>query len=96
MFYKVAAVTYFALHNFISVKYFSLPNILLDKPLLTELLQDDVTTDKITAALLPLYRGEETREAVAAGLKEAVAKLGEKGAAKRVAAAIISAARGEF
>ena len=94
--YKVAAVTYFALHNFISVKYFSLPNILLDEGLLTELLQDDVTTEKILAAVLPLYRGEKTREKVLAGLRESVARLGEPGAAARTADAILKAAAGEF
>ena len=90
--YKVAAVTYFALHNFISVKYFSLPNIILDRPLLTELLQNDVTAEKICAAALPLYRGEKTRELVTEGLKEAAAALGEPGAARRIGAEILRVA----
>ena len=91
--YKVASITYFILHRFIDIKYFSLPNILLNRPLLTELLQDDVTPSNISAAILKLYRGEQTRESVTAGLKEAAELLGEPHAAARIAAEILRTAR---
>ena len=94
--YKLATVTYFALRRFIRVEHFSLPNILLNRPLLTELLQSEVVPERVAAETLRLYRGEGHREEVTAGLKDAVALLGKPGAAKRIAAEIVRAAKGEF
>ena len=43
-------------------KHVSLPNILLNRPVVPELLQDDCTVEKITNALLALFRDEPGME----------------------------------
>ena len=90
--YKMAAVTYSIMRHFVSVKYFSLPNILLNRPLQTELLQYDATPENAAKEILRLLPGEARREEVLAGLKEAVGLLGDEGAAARIAEKIVSAA----
>ena len=45
-------------------KHVSLPNILLNQPAVPELLQDDCTPEKITDALLALFRDEARMEAM--------------------------------
>ena len=91
--YRFSALNYFIAKRLVTVKNFSLPNIILDAPLQKELLQEAVTADNIVAEISALYEGEGHREEVLAGLKKAVALLGEKGAAGRVAAKILAAAQ---
>ena len=50
---------------------FSLPNILLGESAETELLQDEVTPERIAQEALLLYRGEPHRQEVCARLAEA-------------------------
>ncbi len=90
--YKMASFNYFIAKRFIDIDYFSLPNILANKKILPELLQDEVEPNRIVEEILKLYRGEKNREKVIAELKSACSKLGESGAASRVAQKILSAA----
>ena len=90
--YKMARLNYFIGRLLVDIENFSLPNILAGKKIQTELLQDEVTTDKITAEILKLYRGENYREKVVAELQDACAKLGDRGAAERVARKILQVA----
>ena len=91
--YKMSWLGYFLVKFLVDVESFSLPNILAGKKIETELLQGDVTTEKIVEEILKLYRGEEYREKVVADLKFACAKLGEGGAAERVAKKILDVAK---
>jgi lipid-A-disaccharide synthase len=56
--YKFKALTYYLLKTFFTfnIKYFSLPNLLADKPLVTEIFQHDLTPEAIANALLPLLK----------------------------------------
>jgi lipid-A-disaccharide synthase len=45
--YKFNPLTYYLLKGFVKLKWFSLPNLLANKALVPELLQGDVTADKI-------------------------------------------------
>ncbi|GHG01034.1 lipid-A-disaccharide synthase [Thalassotalea marina] len=49
--YKFNPMTYHMFKGFVKIKWFSLPNLLADKALLPELLQGNVTTDKIVPLL---------------------------------------------
>ena len=75
------------------IESFSLPNILAGKKIQPELLQDEVQPETIAEEVLKLYRGESHREKVLEELKLACAKLGEKGAAARVAKKILEVAK---
>jgi len=91
--YKMARLNYFIGKLLVDIENFSLPNILAGKKIQTELLQDDVTTDKIVAEILKLYRGESYREKIVSELKSACAKLGSCGSAGRVAQKILQVAK---
>ena len=88
----MARLNFFIGKLLVDIENFSLPNILAGKAIQPELLQDDVTTDKIVAEILKLYRGELHREKVIADLQAACAKLGGTGAAARVAKKILEVA----
>lgn len=92
--YKMARLNYFIGKLLVSIENFSLPNILAGKKIQPELLQDEVQPEKIAEEILKLYRGESHREKVVADLKSACKKLGEPGAAKRVAEKILDVAEG--
>jgi lipid-A-disaccharide synthase len=77
----------------VHVDNISLPNILLGERFQTELLQEEATPEATAEAMLQLYPGETHREQVCASLKEACAKLGEPGAAYRVAEKVLACAR---
>ena len=90
--YKMATVNYFIARLLVDIKNFSLPNILAGKRIQPELLQNEVTPEKISEEVLKLYRGEKNREEVVAELQAACKKLGEPGAAERVAKKILEVA----
>lgn len=90
--YKMARLNYFIGKMLVDIENFSLPNILMNRRIQPELLQDEVTPVRIVDEISKLYRGEDHREKVVAGLKLSCAKLGEPGAAARVAKRIIEVA----
>ena len=91
--YKMARLNYFIGKLLVHIESFSLPNILAGKKIQPELLQDEVTPEKISAEIKKILRGGENREQVLQVLKSACAKLGEKGAAERIAKKIIEVAK---
>lgn len=90
--YKMARLNYFIGKLLVNIENFSLPNILAGKKIQPELLQGGVQPEKIVEEILKLYRGESHREKVIENLKSACARLGEPGAAKRVAKKILKVA----
>ena len=55
--YKLSALTYWLVKRKIQVPHVGLPNILLNKAVVPELLQADATPEKLAAALLDWYPG---------------------------------------
>ncbi len=91
--YRLSPVSYFIGRLLVHVKHFSLPNILLDESFETELLQDEVTPDRIAEELWRLYPGNPHRAEVTAKLRQACERLGPPGASGRVAEKILAAVR---
>lgn len=91
--YRLAPLNYLIGKALVHVKHFTLPNILLDKTIQPELLQDEVTPTRIASELARLYRGTAQREKTVSELRQACERLGPPGAAGRVAAKILAAAR---
>jgi lipid-A-disaccharide synthase len=91
--YRMSPFTYFIGRLLVHVESFSLPNILLGRPLQPELLQAEVTPERIVQEARGLYAGQEKAIAVKAGLAEAVSRLGAPGASERVANLIYLAAK---
>lgn len=87
--YKMAPLNFFIGKLLVDIKFFSLPNILADEKILTELLQDKVTPEKISDEVLKILNN---RAQVVEKLQAACAKLGESGAVNRVAKKILETA----
>ncbi len=90
--YKMASLNYAIGKLLVDIEFFTLPNILVGRQVQRELLQDEVTGERIFDEARKYYAEEGFRDKVLDGLKEAVSKLGKPGAAVRVAEKILAAA----
>lgn len=66
------------------LRFFGLPNLILNEPVITELKQEEVTTDRIISEL-EKFMDDEYRSRVVAKLKTIRGLLGERGASGKVA-----------
>ncbi|MBP7184437.1 MAG: lipid-A-disaccharide synthase [Saprospiraceae bacterium] len=60
--YKGNYLSYLLATMLIKVKYISLPNLILNKPLLKELIQTEFNTTQLTTALHDILKGEKRKE----------------------------------
>ena len=90
--YKMAPLNFFIGKLLVDIKFFSLPNILAGEGILTELLQDEVTPQRISAEVTRIL---DNRAQIVKKLQAACSKLGEPGAAIRVAQKILETAIGD-
>lgn len=87
--YKMNSLNFLIGKLLVDIKFFSLPNILSDEKILPELLQDNVTPQKISEEIIKIL---DSRAEIIGKLQSACAKLGESGAAARVAKKILETA----
>ena len=94
--YRLGALTYALVRPFVSVKFITLANILLDRPAVPEFVQRACTGEALAGALLPLFTSAEARARQTRDLAEAVQKLGLGGErpSLRAARALLDFARG--
>jgi lipid-A-disaccharide synthase len=90
--YKGSAISYFLAKRLIKVKYISLVNLIMDKLVVHELIQDDLTEENLLKELSLLLKDEATRVRLKADYTALWTKLGEKNASRRAAEVIVSAA----
>ena len=88
--YRLSPMTYRLAKWLVRLPHFSLVNIVAGKQVVPELLQNDVTGENIAVAVRELL-GD--RDRVRDDLRAVRAKLGEPGASRRAAQAIMSVAR---
>ncbi len=86
--YKVSFVSYLLGRILIRVPWIGLANIVAGKAVYPELIQYEVTPERIVDACLDLIREPEKRRAVREELKRIRAKLGAPGASRRTAEVI--------
>lgn len=75
------------------IKWIGLPNILADRTVAPELIQNDATPEAIAAHALKLLNDIETRQAAKVGLAEVRAAMGTPGASARTAQIVVDLAR---
>ncbi|MEL6968840.1 MAG: lipid-A-disaccharide synthase [Bacteroidota bacterium] len=85
--YRGSSISYAIAKRVIQVKYISLVNLIMDSPLVKELIQDEFNTAQLTTALEELLQ-EKEQQRLAEGYAILHKKLGEGGAAKRCAGLI--------
>lgn len=79
----------------VNVQYISLVNLIMDKPLVRELIQDELNTANIRAALAEILTPEKSAE-LKAGYAELRQRLGGGGASERAAKAVIQVVSHKF
>lgn len=89
--YKVAWLTAIAARFLMSVRYLGIVNVIADREIVRELLQEDATQGSIAAELERLLSRPEEREQLRRDLAGTVAKLGQGGAYRRAAEVIAEA-----
>jgi lipid-A-disaccharide synthase len=87
--YKESAVNWHTLGRLITVTHYGLVNLVAGKEIAKELMQNDLTAEKLSSELLRLLN-PATNKTTRAQLAEVAHKLGEAGASERAAEKILS------
>lgn len=87
--YKVAWPTYLAARLVVSVKYLGMPNVLADREVVPEFIQERARPDAIVKAVRRLIEDADVRDRMIAEFDTIIGKLGEGGASDQAARAII-------
>lgn len=88
--YKGNPISYLIAKNLINVKYISLVNLIMDKPVLKELIQDDLTSDNICKELKQLFTDPKRQRQILEDYEELRCRLGDKGASNNAASIIVA------
>jgi lipid-A-disaccharide synthase len=91
--YRVSRLTEAFVRLLVRVPWASLPNIVAGRRIVPEILQDDVSGDRLALEALRLLEDPLAATAQRAAFKDLRARLGEPGVARRAAAAVIETAR---
>lgn len=83
------AISYQIAKRLVNVKYISLVNLILDKEAVTELIQNDCTTERLAKELSLVIEGGNKRAQVLEDYSNLKALLGKGGASKKVAQSVL-------
>jgi lipid-A-disaccharide synthase len=87
--YKESFINWHTLGRLINVEHFGLVNLIAGERLVTELMQNELTGERLAGELIQLL-DRERNEAARVQLKEVSARLGAGGASQRAARAILA------
>ncbi len=82
--YRGSTINYWIAKYLINIKYISLVNLILDHPLIVELIQNDLTIENLKQEFIRLQK-EEIAEGILAGYKRLKSLLGGSGASQQAA-----------
>ena len=88
--YKTSWVNYEIAKRIATVKWATMPNILANEEIFPEFIQNAATPENLSRAALELLQDESRRAKIKSQLATIVSTLGELGASRRAAAAILS------
>jgi lipid-A-disaccharide synthase len=83
--YRTGALTYALARRMVKIPHIGLVNVVAGREVAPEFIQDELRPTAVADAIEPLLRGGAERAAMVAGLAEVRSRLGEPGAAARVA-----------
>lgn len=87
--YKSSKISYLIAKQLIKIKYISLVNLILDKEIVAELIQNECNPDRISKELGLILEGGSNRAEMIQSFKELKLTLGGGGASKKVAQALL-------
>jgi lipid-A-disaccharide synthase len=88
--YKTSWSTYQIGKRLVTVKWLTMPNILADREIYPEFVQDCATAENISRVALDLLQNESRRAEIKSELARIISSLGEPGASERAADAVYS------
>ena len=86
--YKGNKISYLIAKNLIKVKYISLVNLIMDKPVVKELIQNDLTPENVEAELKQLLTNHKVQRQLLYDYEDLRYKLGNAGASNNAATII--------
>jgi lipid-A-disaccharide synthase len=92
--YRLSPVTYRLGRPFVHVDTFAMVNLVAGTKVVPELIQDAFTPEAVAGRALALLDDPAALERIRADLRRVRARLGERGASRRAAEAVIALARG--
>ena len=87
--YKTSYLSWFLMKRFVKVKYAGMPNIILNEELIPELLQKNLTSEKIINETKRFFNDNNYKKRLMSGYKKIINELGRPGASLRAAKNII-------
>lgn len=91
--YRLSPVTYRLGRPFVLVDTFAMANLVAGRAVVPELIQDNFRPEAVASRVTELILDAELRERMRAGLADVRRALGEPGASRRAAAAVLEVAR---
>jgi lipid-A-disaccharide synthase len=89
-FYKGSWLNYQIVRHYVTVKFFTMANLLAGEEVYPEFLQYALTPENLANAALEILQSEDRRVKMRAQLDKVIASLGGPGAARRAADAVLS------
>lgn len=83
------AISYQIAKRLVHVKYIAIVNLILDKPLVTELIQNDCTPEHLKRELGLILKGQPKRDEIEKGYATVREMLGKGGASEKVAQSLL-------
>ncbi len=87
--YKVTPITYIAGRNVLRIKHIGMVNVLAKEEVVAELVQGDFNPERLATELVSLLKEPTRRAALLGKFSQVVALLGEGGAYRRAADAVV-------
>lgn len=87
--YKTSWLTFQLAIRLVSIRFAAMPNLILDRLVYPEFLQDEATPQRLAKAAARLLSSETEREQIRVQLREVRHRLGEPGASRRAARLIL-------
>lgn len=87
--YKTSKITYWIGKRLAKVKYLSLINLIANREIVPEFIQQQMTVESLVKAIIPLLSDTPEREKMISGYKQITEQLGERGVYRRAAKLIV-------
>ncbi|MDE0839381.1 MAG: lipid-A-disaccharide synthase [Kiritimatiellae bacterium] len=87
--YRVAPLTFALARRIVNVDHIGMVNIIAERRLCPEFVQDQATAENLATAIIPLIDDGDARQEMLDGLAEVSNALGEPGAAQRAATVVL-------
>lgn len=94
MAYRVSPLTFWIARRLVTTPHAALVNVVAGRRVVPELMQEEVTAERLMTAVTPLLTDDRAAEAARQDLAEVRAALGETGASGRAADAVLGLLRG--